>query len=104
MARAAFPQAARAYLAQIRRLPPTTQAVQLLVACSDETVQKAMQNAPSPQLFVVPYTLKGRSCYRLCWGTYESSAQAEAGRRAVPDYFVRGGAQPRVVSTRDLIP
>jgi hypothetical protein len=60
--------AANGFAQAIRTSPEARYSVQLLVACSDETVEKALSNAGSPELLILPVSYKGRSCYRLCWG------------------------------------
>jgi hypothetical protein len=96
--------AARGFAAHLKAAPAGTTSVQLLVACSGETVQKAVANAASPELFIVPVRFQGRDCFRLCWGLYTSAAQAASASRALPDYFRKGGATPRVMSAAELLP
>ena len=97
-------QAARGFAANVRAAPGRTFSVQILVACSDETVQKAVQNVPAPELYILPVNFKGRSCYRVCWGIYDSETGAESATRSVPDYFRKGGAAPKVVPTAGILP
>jgi hypothetical protein len=96
--------AARAFAAHLKTAPAGTSSVQLLVACSGETVQKAVANVSSPELFIVPVRFQGRDCFRLCWGLYPSSSQAASAARALPEYFRKGGATPRVMSAAELQP
>jgi hypothetical protein len=81
-----------------------TSTVQLLVACSADTVQKAVRSVSSPELYIVPVKYQGRDCYRLCWGLYAGADQAATAARALPDYFRKGGATPRVMSAAELQP
>lgn len=97
-------QAARGFAANVKAAPGRAFSVQILVACSDETVQKAVQNVPDPEMYILPVNFKGRSCYRVCWGIYDSEAKAESATRSVPDYFRKGGASPKVVPTSNLLP
>jgi len=99
-----FPEAADGFAATLRRVPAGTTSVQLLVACSSETVQKAVQNVSSADLFIVPVSFRGRDCYRVCWGLYSSPSDAESATRSVPEYFTKGGASPRVVSASEILP
>src|SRR6185295_18467060 len=99
-----YDQAARAFAAHIRRAPAGTATVQLLVACSTDTVQKAMNEVGGAELFIVPVTYQGRECYRMCWGIYADAARAASATRSLPEYFRRGGASPRVVSAADVVP
>jgi len=99
-----LPAAARGFAAHLKAAPAGTSTVQLLVACSGETVQKAVSSVSSPELYIVPVKYQGRDCYRLCWGLYPGDAQAATAARALPDYFRKGGATPRVMSAAELLP
>ncbi len=88
----------------MRSSPDARFSVQLLVACSDETVGKALANASSPELLILPVNYKGKSCYRLCWGLYDSEGRATAALDSVPAYFREGGAKPKVSATAGLLP
>ncbi len=78
--------------------------MQLLVACSEETIQKAVAAVPADELLILPVSYKGRSCYRVCWGLYASEEQAAAAGRSLPEYFRRGGAIPKVSPVASLLP
>jgi hypothetical protein len=97
-----FEQAAQGFAATVKAAPPSTASVQILVACSPETVQKAVQNAGSPELFIVPVNYQGRDCYRLMWGLYESASRAASAVPTLPEYF-RRGARPRVVGASEIV-
>jgi hypothetical protein len=75
-----------------------------MVACSPETVQKASAAVAAPDLFIVPVNFKGRDCLRLCWGLYPDHGTAQNALRTLPAYFREGGANPRVVTTREILP
>jgi hypothetical protein len=98
-----YDRAARAF-AQSVRAKGARFSVQLLVACSDETVGKALANASGPDLFILPVSYKGRSCYRLCWGLFDDEGRAQSAVASVPPYFLDGGARPRVSPTAGLLP
>jgi hypothetical protein len=102
LANGALEQAAAGFAATVRAAPPASASVQILVACSPETVQKAVQVAGSPELFIVPVNYKGRGCYRLCWGLYESASRAESAVPSLPEYF-RREARPRVVAASEIV-
>ena len=72
--------------------------IQLLTACQDETVQKAVDSAGnSSRLFILPATVEGRRCYRVYWGTYPTQTRAlEALRHEVPQPFRKERSQPKV--------
>jgi uncharacterized protein DUF4388 len=77
--------------------------LQLSIACRQESVRKAAERTrDSADFFIVPFTLQGKACYRLCWGSYPTLAEAEAGKSAVPGFFLDEGAQPLVVSVARL--
>jgi len=77
---------------------------QLLTACSTDTIAKAVQAVPGEELFILPVTFQGRSCYRLCWGVYDTRPAAEAGRNSVPAYFRQSGTTPRLSPLNELLP
>jgi WAS/WASL-interacting protein len=77
---------------------------QLLTACSPDTIAKAVQAVTADDLFILPVTFQGRSCYRLCWGVYDNRAAAEAARDSVPAYFRQSGAAPRLSPLNELLP
>ena len=77
---------------------------QLLTACATETIAKAVQAVPGDDLFILPVTFQGKSCYRLCWGVYDSRPAAEAGRNSVPAYFRQSGTSPRLSPLNELLP
>jgi hypothetical protein len=97
-------EAARGFASHLRSAPLATASIQLLVACSPETVQKAVSAVDAAELFILPVSYKGRECYRMCWGVYESAANAAASVNSLPEYFVKGGATPRVMTRAELLP
>jgi hypothetical protein len=99
-----YDDAARAFAAHLKGAAAGTSTIQLLVACSTETIQKAAQAVNAEDLFIVPTRYNGRACYRLCWGLYPSAARAGSAMRSLPDYFRKGGAAPRVVSATEIRP
>jgi hypothetical protein len=58
----------------------------------------------SDDLFILPVDYKGRACYRMCWGVYDSRQGAETALAALPTYFRQGGATPRLQPLVDLLP
>lgn len=77
--------------------------VQLLVACAPETIAKAIQNDPSPDLFIVPASIDGRVCHRVLRGFFASSAEASAALASLPAYYAVEGARPRAISLRTVL-
>jgi hypothetical protein len=74
------------------------------VACSDETLHKALQNVSAPELYILAVDYQGRSCYRLLWGLFDSEASAQSAVPQVPAYFRENGARPKAVSSASLLP
>ena len=69
-----YPEAARLFAADMKAAGRSAATLQLLIACSSETVQKAVESVGSDELLIVPVQYQGRDCYRLCWGVYPSPA------------------------------
>jgi septal ring-binding cell division protein DamX len=92
MRQGALADAARAFNASLAPGARARFSLQVLVACAPENVQKAVAAVPRDELFIVPVTVKGKDCYRVCWGTYDTRAAAEAALGSLPAYFRQGGA------------
>jgi len=58
--------------------------VQIVVACQIDTVKNAFSKFGSRKIFTVPLTLSGRTCYRVCYGTFPSKEAAAAAIDALP--------------------
>ena len=99
-----YPGAARAFVSQTRAAGKSAAVIQLLIACSTETVQKAVDSGNASRLVILPVNFKGRDCYRLAWGVYPSSSKATAALSTVPEYFRTGGAAPKVLGAAEVIP
>jgi hypothetical protein len=99
-----FSEAARGFAANLKGATKSAYSLQLLVACSEETLQKAVSNVAAQELFIVPVQYKGHACYRVCWGMYDSEGRARSAVHAVPDYFRKGGARPKTVATAVILP
>ncbi len=78
--------------------------IQLLTACQDTTVKRAVAaSGGSEDIFILSTNLDGRSCYRVFWGSYGTQARArEALRRDVPASLRRDRKQPRIIRLGDL--
>lgn len=98
-----YREAANMFAGHIQTSASSHFTVQLLVACSDETVHKATDNVAQGELFITPIDYKGRSCYRMGWGLYENEARATQALRSLPDYFHQPGVSPRVVPAAALL-
>jgi Domain of unknown function (DUF4388) len=100
----ALAESARGFATSLATGPEGRFSVQALVACAPETVQKAVDNVSGAELFILPVDLKGRSCYRVCWGVYETRDAAESAARDLPSYFRQSGISPRVTPLVELLP
>jgi septal ring-binding cell division protein DamX len=77
--------------------------VQLLVACSPQTVEKAVQNDPSTELFILPATIGGKPCHRLMRGFFKTGAEATQAVASLPPYYVAEGAKPKAVPMKSVL-
>jgi len=104
LAQGAYPDAARAFATSLATGPRGRFSFQVLVACAPENVQKAVSAVPADDLFILPVNVKGKDCYRLCWGVYDGRPAAEAALGGLPSYFRQGGATPRLSPLAELLP
>ena len=98
-----FGPAARGFAENVKAAAGSPFTVQLLVACSSETVQKAIDKVQADELYILPVSYKGKSCHRICWGLYDNESGANAAIPGLPDYFRQNGATPKVVRTTTLL-
>ncbi len=83
-------EAARAGRSWASGRPRDEWTFQVLLACQPGTVERAYRKVIDPGLVLLPARLAdGRSCYRVCWGTFPSREAAAASLRDVPAYFRR---------------
>ncbi len=76
---------------------PNRFTLQVMIACQEDTVKGARTRAGADDsLFILPYSLKGRSCYRVCWGVYADVDSARAAASGVPAALT-GSTAPLVV-------
>jgi hypothetical protein len=104
LSRGALPDAARAFAAAMAGDARGRFSYQVLVACDPANVQKAVTAVPADQLFILPVNVKGKDCYRLCWGVYDGRPAAEAALSGLPSYFRQGGLVPRLSPLPELLP
>jgi hypothetical protein len=95
--------AAKGFAANVKAAVGSPFTIQLLVACSADTVQKALDKVAADDLYILPVSYKGKSCHRICWGLYDTETGADAATRSLPDYFRQNGATPKVVRTTTLL-
>ena len=77
--------------------------VQLLVACAPATIEKALQNDPSPEVFILPATISGKSCHRLMRGFFKTQPEAVEALSALPPYYRAEGAKPQAVALKSVL-
>ena len=103
LAQGALPDAARAFARSVAAGSRSRYTAQLLTACAAENVQKAV-SAGGSELFILPVSVKGQACYRVCWGLFADRAAAETGLSGLPAYFRQSGVRPRLSSIAELAP
>ena len=103
MRNGSFGPAAKGFAANLKSATGSPFTIQLLVACSTETVQKALDQVASDDLYILPVNYQGRSCNRICWGLYSDEAGADSALATLPEYFRQNGALPKVVQTTTLL-
>jgi septal ring-binding cell division protein DamX len=101
LAEGKYHEAAGAF-AYVARGAKAAYTVNIEVACQTDTVQKGFTAAAGDEaFFVLPYDLRGRSCFVVLWGLYPDRPSAEAALAALPAFF-KEAAQPRVVSWESI--
>jgi hypothetical protein len=96
---------ARLFEDLVREQPGGRLTLQVMIACQDETVRKARSAVGSATpLFYLPYAFRDRSCYRLCWGLYDTRDAAEAASAGVPAALLGPGGRPVPVTLARLLP
>ena len=98
-----FPEAAQAFLGDWGQ-SAAGYTVEIEVACQADTVAKgAAAAAGKGEYTILPYDLKGRSCYLVVWGTYPDRISADAALNGLPALFQPPAAQPRVVPRAKIV-
>ena len=76
----------------------TDYSIQIVIACQEQTVLDTYQLLnQSDQMIVLPIQFKGKSCYRVLYGQYESKQQANQAIRDLPEFFLKQASPPSVV-------
>ena len=84
---------------------PDRHTMQLMVACQADTLHSIRAwSGDRGSLFIVPFSFKGRDCYRVCWGLYPTSGAAEGARSDLPAAYTESGLTPIVVPIVRLRP
>jgi hypothetical protein len=103
LAQGSLAQAAQAFSSSLAAGARDRYSVQLLTACAPENVQKAV-SAGGTELFILPVSVKGQACYRVCWGLFDGRPAAEAALPGLPAYFRQSGIRPRLSVIAELLP
>jgi septal ring-binding cell division protein DamX len=78
--------------------------LQLLVACQQETATALVdRSGGAPSLFVLPASVSGRDCWRLCWGAYPDR-DAAAAASDLPATLRAGLDRPIPRSIAEVLP
>jgi septal ring-binding cell division protein DamX len=91
-----FADKARSHLSRIQGLPSTHLTLQLMIACQEDSIAKALAVDRGGALWFIPFDFKGKACYKVYWGEYSSAAAAQDALAGLPDEFK--GGKPQVVS------
>ena len=80
-----YPQAAATFLGQLRTVGTDKFTIAVGVFCDTSNLSRVVQNSGgSKQLLVLSFDNKGRSCYRVFWGIFDSRAEAQGAVASVP--------------------
>ncbi|HSE39463.1 MAG TPA: DUF4388 domain-containing protein [Acidobacteriota bacterium] len=72
--------------------------IQVEIACQPKTILEALDIfGSSAPVYVVPLNFKGQACYRVLYGTYKSSAQAQKDLATLPAEFLQQPSPPKVL-------
>lgn len=80
------------------RTPSQPWTVQFQTVCQAASIESAANRGKS-NVWFVPMTMGGRSCYRLLWGHYATDAEARRGAATIPSALT-AGSKPVVVDAR----
>jgi septal ring-binding cell division protein DamX len=97
-----YAEAARAFLAGLEARKEAF-TVQLFVACSEETVQRAAAGSSAKELYIRAVRYQGKECWSLGWGVYPTEEQARAAAAGVPARLLAGGVKPKVAPVSRLL-
>ena len=94
--------AARAFQQEISRGSNDKFTLALGLYCNEENAGRLVASASdSSEIYVLPTSVEGRSCYRVIWGLYDSREAAERGIPSLPN-DVRAGDVAAVAVSRFL--
>ena len=72
--------------------------IQLEIACQEKTVLDALISLDySKDMIVVPMDFRGKACYRVLFGVFNTAGAAESAKTGLPQEFLRQPSPPQVV-------
>ena len=79
--------------------------LQLMIACESRSLESARaRSGDDALLYILPFSLQGRSCYRTMWGVYPSQQAARDAGDSLPDAWSDTGVKPIAISMTRLRP
>ena len=94
--------AARSFLDQLRASSANKFTIAVGLYCNEDNVGRIVASASgSEQIFILPTTVQGRSCYRIMWGLFDTQQAANSGKGSLP-YEIRAGDAAAVPLARLL--
>ncbi len=94
--------AARAFQQEILSTGSRKFTIAIGLYCNEENAGRIVEGAAgSSQIYVLPASVQGRSCYRIVWGLFDTADAAERGMGSVPN-AVHGGDAAVVAVARFL--
>ncbi|MHB0968556.1 MAG: DUF4388 domain-containing protein [Thermoanaerobaculia bacterium] len=79
----------------------TAYTIQFELVCQTDSITRAMQNGGDAVWFI-PISYKGRDCYRVFFGVYQSRAAGEKGLADLPQ-ALRSGSKPAIVEVSKVL-
>ena len=81
-----YSQAARAFKSALGS--KRVYSLQLEIICQENSIRTGLSHAGgSDDYFVLPYSFRGRPCYRAMWGRFSSKQAARNAFASVPQFF-----------------
>lgn len=83
---------------------PKSFTIRIEIACMDETIKTAFEKAEEKnKLFLIPKQFKNGTCYFVCYGVFETNAEAISELNRLHEIFFEGGNKPFVTPVTQLI-
>jgi len=88
----------------LRQQDPRAWTVQVELACRTETVLQALRQVRNPdQMYILPKSFRGQTCYIIGYGVFSDPDAAEEARRThLSEELLRQPSPPRVISVRQV--